>query len=101
MAMADGNILMVVRRSDNAITSCGNNRSCSSRFQFTADFIQGAFVVAKPICVTADSPVVDVKFDNGHPNSIRVLREMRFPFGEHDDFREIADQVLLGESVEA
>jgi hypothetical protein len=51
--------------------------------------------------MAADSPVVALNLENGDPDPVRIFRIMRFAFGEHDDFREIVDHVLLGERVES
>src|SRR5580700_6808909 len=62
--------------------------------------IERALVVAKPIRVPSDAPVFVLEFDDVHPYSVGVFREMGLAFGQHNDFREIPDEMLLGERVE-
>src|SRR5580704_15860083 len=66
-----------------------------------AECVEGALIVAQPICMAPDGPVFILEFHDGHPDSGGVFREMGLAFCEHDDFCEIEHQVLLGEPVEA
>src|SRR5580692_1368795 len=61
--------------------------------------MEGTLIVAQPIRMAPDSPVFILEFDDGHPYSGGILREMGLAFGEHNDLCEVLHDVLLGKPV--
>jgi hypothetical protein len=47
----------------------------------------------------SNAPVFDLEFDDVHPYSVGVFREKGLALGEHDDLREIPDEMLFGKPV--
>src|SRR6202521_1634025 len=73
--------------------------ACLLRRQIRAECMEGTLIVAQPIRMAPDSPVFILEFDDGHPYSGGIFREMGLAFGEHYDLCEIQHEVLLGEPV--
>ena len=51
--------------------------------------------------MSSDAPVFGLEFDNVHPYPVGVFREMALALGEHNDLREIRDEMLFGKTVKA
>jgi hypothetical protein len=49
--------------------------------QIRPEYGKGALIVAKPIRVSSDTPVFSLEFDDGHPYSGGIFREMGLAFG--------------------
>jgi hypothetical protein len=64
------------------------------------DVVKRAGVVAQPIQMAADAPVVRLYLVDDDPNTSRVFRSVIRLFRVEDDFREIADS-LFSKQIEA
>src|SRR5882724_3816538 len=62
--------------------------------------VEGAGVVAKPINVAADAPVLRLELVDRHPGAARVLQSIVGPFGLKHDAGEIAGQPLFCHQIE-
>ena len=50
--------------------------------------------------MSTNAPVFNLEFDDVHPYPVGVFREMALALGEHNNLREIPDEMLFGELVE-
>jgi len=49
--------------------------------------------------MSSDAPVFNLEFDDVHPYPIGVFREMGLALSEHNNLREVPDEMLFGKRV--
>src|ERR1700690_1481726 len=49
--------------------------------------------------MASDAPVFTLEFDDVHPYPVGVFREMALALGEHNNLREVPDEMLFGKRV--
>src|SRR5271156_7078550 len=75
----------------------GETTSRSGLSDTFADLIEGAGVVAKPICVAPDAPILGFQFVDNHPDAAPVGGGVLGAFGLQHHVSEISDQALFGQ----
>jgi hypothetical protein len=64
------------------------------------DIVEGARVVAQPVGVAADTPILRLQLVDRYPDAASILRPVVRTLGLQDDAREISDQALFGQQVQ-